>query len=200
VRTLPKYQKRLKEALVYFSGSVEHPTKIVMYKMLATLDYRHYAKTGLPVTSLEYETWDMGDVPAEFHREITKGRDTVLPDYLKDSLNISKVSFELENGEEGVEFGFSPKRGRVFNPMVFTPRQLKILSDVVDIFKEVPAWMASQASHERGTPWYRAMKADGKGKPIDLAKYADLDNSVNFELAKEKLREMRAFVDNYGNG
>jgi hypothetical protein len=198
MKTLPKYRNRLLEAIVYFSGSVKHPTKMVMYKMLAMLDYRHYRDTGLPVTDLEYETWQMGDVPAAFHREITRGNDIILPDFLAEAINVSKEEFELMDGKRTVEFGFRPKRGRKFNPKVFTPRQRKILDEVVDIFKEVPAWLASQASHEPNTPWSRAVKAEGYNKRIDYAKYADLDKSIDIEIAKEKLKEMRAHIDNYG--
>lgn len=171
---------------------------MMMYKMLAKFDYLHYEETGLPATSLEYESWEKGDVPAEFHREITKGEDVILPEYMQDSLSVSKEIFTLPDGKRGVEFGFHPKRGRTPNLKVFTPRQQRILKKVIDMFKEAPAWMASEASHEPNTPWSRTVKAEGRNKKIDLIKYADLDKSINLELAKEKIEEMKALVANYG--
>jgi hypothetical protein len=198
MKTLPKYKKRLLEALVYFSGSVQHPTKIVMYKMLAQLDYRHYNQTGLPVTDLEYESWDMGDVPAEFHREITQGNDVILPEFMNEALAVSKVQYEKEDGKIVTEFGFRPRKGRKPNLKVFSRRQQDILQEVVDIYLNVPAWMASKASHEPNTPWKRTVIAEGMNRKIDLIKYADLDKSINLEVAKEKLEEMKALIQNYG--
>lgn len=198
MRTLLKYKKLLLEALVYFSGSVKNPTKMMMYKMLAQLDYRHYKETGLPVTSLEYETWIFGDVPAEFHKEITRGDDVILPDFMNESLKVSKETFEMANGKMGKEFTFRPAKGRVPNLKIFSPRQQKILKEVVDIYRDAPATMASKASHERNTPWFRTKESEGMNKKIDLTKYADLDNSINLELAKEKIREMKALIFNYG--
>ncbi|MFZ1976914.1 MAG: type II toxin-antitoxin system antitoxin SocA domain-containing protein [Bacteroidota bacterium] len=198
MKTLTKYKRVLLEALIYFSSSVKYPTKMMMYKMLAQFDYRHYKETGLPATSLEYETWERGDVPTEFHKEISIGDDVVLPDFMRGSLNVSKETFENEDGKICKEFGFHPAKGRKPNLKVFTPRQQKILKEVVDIYQNVPAWMASKASHEPNTPWKRTMNTEGLNKPIDLIKYADLDKSIDLELTKDKLIEMRALISNYG--
>ena len=197
MKTLPKYKKILLEALIYFSSSVQHPTKVMLYKMLAQFDYRHYKATGMPATGLEYETWEMGDVPAEFHKEITRGNDVVLPDFMKDALYVTKEIFEKVDGTQGKEFTFKSRRKPNFD--VFTPRQITILNEVIDIFKECPAWMASVASHERNTPWYRTKISKGMNEKIDLIESADLLETINLDVAREKIQEMRALIHNYGD-
>jgi uncharacterized phage-associated protein len=196
MKTLPKYRNRLLEALIYFSGNVKHPTKMMMYKMLAELDFRHFTKAGIPVTDLEYETWEMGPVPAKLHREITIEDDVVLPPEFKDSLVVSKDIFEGKNGKPMKEFAFHPKRKP--NLKTFSQVQRDILQEVIDIYKEVPAWMASEASHERNTPWYRAKIALGFYKIINYIDFVDLKAKFDKETAREKISEMKAYIDNYG--
>ncbi len=192
------YRQRIIEAIVYFSNKVKKPNKTVIYKMLATLDFRHFAKTGFPVTELEYEAYKRGPVPAKLHKEITVGKDVILPKDFAEALICMKSEYGKTDGSIGTEFIFRPKRKP--NLEIFTPRQIDIMQEVVDIYLEANARMASDASHEKNTPWYITVKLMGKeGELIDMVETIKLEKPIAKEIIRKKLEEKMAMVYNYAH-
>jgi uncharacterized phage-associated protein len=150
-----KYRKKLLEALVFFVKKLKRPTKTVMFKLLAELDFRHFAQTGLTVTNLEYEVWKYGPVPRTLYNEITQKGKVAIPEDFEKALSYEKKEYIDTSDEERVEFKFHSKR----NPdlSVFSPRQIKIMEEMADIYKYAGATISSKASHERDKPWFKAI-------------------------------------------
>jgi len=193
-------RNRLLEALIFFSKKLRHPTKMMLFKVLAELDFRHFKETGIPVTNLVYAAWKYGPVPEDLNREITdrKNDDVKIPSDFSDSLKCIKEEWETEKGEKRKTFKFSAKRKP--NLEVFTPRQKEILNIVLTIYKTERPSVASKASHEKGTPWYITVKKCGKeGEMMNYLDFLDDKSKISKEEALEMVKEISAFKYNYVN-
>jgi uncharacterized phage-associated protein len=193
-------RERLLEALLYFSKNLKYPTKMMIFKVLAELDFRHFKETGLPVTNLEYSAWKFGPVPEVLNKEFTdkKNDEIIIPADFSNSLTCVKEDWETKKGEPRKTFKFKAKRKP--NLEVFTPRQQKILEDVLIIYKTASPSTASKASHEKNTPWYITVKKKGKeGELIDYFDLLDSNSKITKEEAIEMVREVSAFQYNYSN-
>ena len=144
------YRDKLIEAIVFFANKLRHPSKMMIYKVLAELDFRHYQETGIPVTGLIYEALKKGPVPKKLHREITQQKDTVLPDDIANAISLDKEEWTKDNGERGVTINFKPRRKP--NLTLFTPRQQRILGEVADIYRDASATDSSRV--KVGKPLY----------------------------------------------
>ena len=168
----------------------------MIYKLLAEMDFRHFEVTGLPITNLEYEAWPWGPVPARFHKEITKGKDTFLPKDFEEALTIQNTVFENEAGKRFSGFKFIALRKP--NLRIFSPRQQEIMEEVAEIYKNATATEASLGSHEPGKPWTITVARNGQGAIIDMIDVVELREPLTKEMAQEMIREKRAFTYNYG--
>ena len=155
-------REKLLEALVYFSKNLKYPTKMMLYKVLAALDFEHFKEVGLPVTNLEYKAWLKGPVPFEFDKEISDRKNdcVIIPEDFSASIKYIKEEWETDSGEKRKSFKFFAKRKPKLE--VFTPRQKEILERILFIYKNESPTTASKASHEKGTPWYKTVQKYGK--------------------------------------
>lgn len=191
-------RKKILEAIVYFSKKLKYPSLVMMYKVLAELDYRHLQETGNSVTNLEYFAWDKGPVPKDFDREISdrECKEIILPKDFSTSLRIDKQDWVDEKGNNRYAFYFKEKRKA--NLDLFSPRQQKILNDIADIYKNTSPTDASNASHERDKPWYKVYVIQNKkGEYIDFFEFLPKNSQVNVGEAKENLFEIAVFQKNY---
>lgn len=186
------------ESIVFFSqkGKIRNPSKMMIYKLLAEMDFRHFEATGLPITNLEYEAWPWGPVPAKFHKEITKDKNTFLPKDFEEALTIQDTMFENEAGKRFPGFKFIALRRP--NLRIFSPRQQEIMEEVAEIYKNATATEASLGSHELGKPWTITVARKGKGAIIDMIDVIELRKPLTKEIVQEMMREKKAFAYNYG--
>jgi uncharacterized phage-associated protein len=184
-------RKKLLEAIIFFSKEVRNPTKMMMYKLLAELDFRHFEEKGYPVTDLEYVAWKMGPVPAKLDRELSHNKDVVIPDDFTDSLACEKYEFEKRDGSTAHGFKFRAKRKPDLS--VFSPREQRILIEVAEIYRHATATEASKASHEKDKPWIKTPE----GHVIDLVETIKLKAPISKEEAREMMRERAAFHRTY---
>ncbi len=191
-------RKKILEAIVFFTQKkkLKNPSKTMIYKLLAEIDFRHFAETGLPITNLKYEAFKKGPVPRSFHNEITKGKELVFPEDFQDSFDVQSFDFINEKGEKSKGFNIVARRSPDLK--IFSPRQIRIMEEVAEIYKTATAKDASKGSHEPGKPWSIAVQKRGEGSIIDLLDDVQLYKSVTKELASEKLKEKEAMIYNYG--
>lgn len=185
------FRKKLLEAIVFFSREVKNPTKMMMYKLLAELDFRHFEEKGYPVTNLEYVAWPMGPVPKKLDTEISIKKDVVLPEDFVGSLSCEKYEFEKKDGSTAHGFKFRAKRKPDLT--VFSPREQRILKEVAEIYETATATEASKASHEKDKPWVRTPA----GEVIDMVETIKLKASITKEEAREIMQEIAAFHRTY---
>lgn len=193
-----KYRQKLLESIVFFSQKrkIKNPSKMMMFKLLAEVDFRHFQETGLPVSNLEYYAYKKGPVADSLFKEITFDQELILPADFESSLTIEKTQFEDENGKMHSGFKYIAKRKPDLK--LFTPRQIRIMQEVAEIYKNATATEASKASHEPDKPWAKTIKKKGENAFIDMLETVDLNRPLTKELAQEKLKERKAIYDNYG--
>ncbi len=195
---LGSFRQKVIEAMVFFAqkGKLKNPSKMMMYKLLAEVDFRHFQETGLTVTNLRYVAYPKGPVPKSLHEEITKDGDLVLPDDFASALNIQDTYFEDAQGKKHPGFKYIAKREPELK--LFSPRQQGIFKEVAEIYRDSTATEASDASHEQGKPWTLTVKKHGQGATIDPIETLELIKPLTKETAKELLREREALIYNYG--
>jgi hypothetical protein len=185
------WREKVKEAIVYFSREVRHPSKTMIFKLLAELDFRHYRETGEFVTNFDYYTWPWGPVPRDFFYEITEKDDVKVPPDFRDALYIRKSKNETGT----IEFDWVAKRPPRMKR--FSPRQKGILKQVVDIYRTALPSEATKASHEVETPWKITMKTKGEKQLIEPVEVVDAPRELK-EKGQEKKNTMNEFIANYG--
>jgi len=198
IEHINKSRQRLLEAIVFFSQAkkIKNPSKMMMYKLLAEMDFRHFEETGLPVTNLEYEAFPKGPVPKVLNTEITSGKELIIPKDFEDALRIENTEFENEFGEKVAGFKWIAKRKP--NTKIFSPRQLRIMDEVAFIYKKSTATEASKASHEPNKPWTITVKTKELGAVIDMVETINVTNGLDKDTITEMLVERKALIYNYG--
>lgn len=194
-----KYRQKTLEAILFFSSKkgVKNPSKMMMFKLLAELDFRHFQETGLFVTGLKYQAYPKGPVPKSLQDEITTDKkDLVLPEDFKGTLTIQDTEFEDEKGRRHRGFKYIPTRKP--NLKVFSPREQRIMVRVADIYRFSSATEASDASHEPGKPWTKTIQMHNVGATINPFEVLDLTKPLTKEIAEERIREREALIYNYG--
>lgn len=193
---------RVTEAMVYFSSKIKCPSKTMLFKLLAELDFRHFQETGLPVTNLEYDAWKFGPVAPDLFKVLTKentvdaDHEIILTGSLGEALSCEKVEQKKDFDTRSSMYLFHPKRKADLKK--FTPRQQRILKEIVDIYKNATPGEASRGSHEPDKPWSQAVAKHGReGVPIDYLDLVNKKTPVTKEEAEEMIREAKAAYHTY---
>lgn len=183
------YRKKLLNAILYFASKVKNPSKVKIFKLLYFLDFKHFKETGRSVTNLDYYALDFGPVPLEFYEEV---KDNNLPEDFSKALSLVPFASE-ESGKKGAMFCSKTKA----DLSVFSPREQRIMTELVDIFKDVDAKLISDVSHFKNHPWDKTRKEKGFNKPIDYTLAIDKEATVTLEDAVEQLREREEMLRNF---
>lgn len=153
-------REKLVEAVVFFAANVRKLGKVKLYKLLYFLDFKHYRDTGRPVTGLDYFAWPMGPVPKA----------------LQDELNApaadwqGRVAFTETRTGRGTMLAV--KALGSFNPQHFSKRELKLLQELVDEYKDADSGSMVDATHLENQPWheiYEVRKEKQQRIPYSLA-------------------------------
>ena len=182
------YREKLLNAILFFAKKVKHPTKVKIFKLLFFLDFIHFKQTGKSVTNLNYFAWKFGPVPKDLWEEIKSGK--APSDFQKD---LAICPFETESDKQGFEF----KAKRKADLSIFTPREKKLLEDLVLAFKNVTPTQMSEISHLKNAPWDKTIKQKGEWAPIDYLLALDNDALVSEDEARELQKERDEMLSNY---
>lgn len=151
--------KKLLNAILFFAKNVKYPYLLKILKLVFYLDERHIQDTGKSVTNLDYYALPMGPVATELHDWL---RNDKLPDSFKSKIMVNTEVFN--NGQSGIKI-----IGKVTPDLdVFTPRQLRIMNELVEIFENAKSSDMSKATHELDTPWRKAKEIRGNNAKIEL--------------------------------
>jgi uncharacterized phage-associated protein len=115
------HRNRLINTVVFFAENVRHRSKIKLFKPLYLLDFWHFRQTGKSVTGVEYQAWKFGPVPIELMEE--------WDDMSEDIARV--VHIEPEQVIDYVRETVKVNEGMRFDDDEFTPRQLRIMEDLV---------------------------------------------------------------------
>lgn len=184
------YRKKLLNALLFFTKKTKYTNTTKISKLLCFFDFIHFKQTGYPSIGLEYYTFPKGPVPRHFWIEI---KDGIVPEDFKGKFSLL-VTID-EYNPEFKEVGFIA--GKTADLSIFTPREKKILEELVFIFKDVRAGEIPEISHLDNEPWAITMKREGEYKPIDYMLALDKNATVDKEEAKQSLKEYFEVIKNF---
>jgi hypothetical protein len=170
-------RKKLIHAVIYFVKHMRACHKVKLFKLLCFLDFEIYRQTGRSVTGLDYFAWPMGPVPTSLHNEIDKPK----PD-LDGAIVVRKA--DLTDPEEtGPRVTFIPKIA--FDESVFTGRELEVMVELAETFRDADARAMIKSAHEVGDPWHQVYEVQGRRQ--DQIPYAlALDSTKPGSITKEQ--------------
>jgi len=180
-------KRRLKtiNAILYFANKVKHPSITKILKMLYFLDFEHFKIVGRPVTGLRYYAWKYGPVPRDLYEELNS---SAPPTDIQDSMALIKD----ENEISGKKYHkLVPKKNPDLD--VFTPRELKLMENIAEIFKEIKPTDTSQYTHDHEIPYKITWEEVGKNALIDYLLAIDEKSPLSKEEAKQRFEESEEF-------
>ena len=188
-----KKREKLIHAMIFFIKKTKHCYMLKLFKLLYFLDFKHFKQTGRSVTGLEYYAWPMGPVPKNLYKEI-KDKNPDLFQHLKIT-PLKNIAPEIQN-EKALKF--SPKTR--LNKEVFSEREIKIMEEIIEIYKDAKADVMTTASHEAGNPWHQVYKKEGSEQGLIPYLYAldDSSESITKEEAIEIQNDNEEMKKNFG--
>ena len=180
-------RQKLFEAIGFFTKATKHCGLVKLFKLLYYLDMLHFRETGRPVTGLNYKALPYGPVPTELYDEVRNPS-------AEFSAAINVQSPPKEGGDEPARTIIAVRKP--LGTKHLTKRELRIATEVADIFHEVTAKDISEVSHAKNGPWDKAKKM-GAGKwsiPID---YLDSINIAFGSGVSAPLEELKERAEDY---
>ena len=181
-------REKLLNAVVYFVKGTKHCGVTKLVKLLYYLDFFHFKEAGRSVTSLTYYAWQFGPVPKAFYKELNS---TPQPDDLAEFV---RVTPKADPDDFTV---ITPVRK--FDGKWFSKRELRLLHDVADMFKNARAKDMVEVAHLPNTPWDATVKTKGMLKEIDyLLALDDSEESLKREEVMERLADRKVIRQAFG--
>lgn len=167
---------KLIQAIVFFAQNTNYCGKIKLIKLLYLLDFEHFRQTGRSVTGMDYRAWKMGPVPFSLYQEWDDPEAdfaaaiAIAPEKIHDYTRETVVA-QIE-----------------FDDSHFTRRELRIMSDLVNRFRDDYSRPMVDVTHAELGPWEKIWDG-GNGNderiPYTLA-LADDDPNRDAILASAK--------------
>jgi uncharacterized phage-associated protein len=185
------YRKKLLNAILFFAQNTKHLNLTKLSKLLYFLDFTHFSQTGYPSIGLDYYAFKWGPVPKKFWLEVKDGN---IPEDFEGKLTmISIIDESAPDSKKGYEFKAISKP----DLSIFTPREMKILNWLVEVYREPGAWQISEVSHLPKQPWDVTLRSYGGNQPIDYLLSIDEKSEVELEQARDSLKEHLEVVRNF---
>jgi len=184
--------EKLRNAIIFFVQNDKTVKLTKLMKLLYYLDFRHYQETGYSVTGQEYSAWPKGPLPEDVWAEIRnkENRGCGIEQFL--------VAQPAPPGIDDFGYTLWLLKGVKFSEDPFTDRELRILHEVSEIFKGVPAAQIVDATHMRGLPWETTIRKVGEKAKInyDLAfEGVDPDDVERIREDQQDRRELDALFE-----
>ncbi|MDP8240481.1 MAG: Panacea domain-containing protein [Candidatus Hatepunaea meridiana] len=186
------YRQKLLNAVLFFAKRIRRLNTTKLAKLLYNLDFKHFQQTGYPSIGLLYYAYKQGPLPIDFWKELVSEQPH---EDLSDLINIIEEHFD--DGSEGFERRIIAKPKTQFDDSLFTPREMDILNELVEVYKDYDAVMYSEASHELGSPWDKTRKSKGDNELIDYMLAIDDKAEVSMDDALEGLKEYFSLLYNF---
>jgi len=176
-------------AILYFAKHIKDCGKTKLFKLLYFLDFIHFKKYGFSVTGYTYMAMPYGPVPKELFEQL---KNESLPDEYENAFYIEKEA--KDEDDKYFLFHIKPKTKKI-NLEWFTPSEIEIMEQVIEIFKEALAKDMVEASHFHNQPWVKTLK-DGKiGDEINYLLAYDEDSELSLEDLKERFQLQKLFTE-----
>ncbi len=182
--------EKLKNAIIYFVSKDKTVKLTKLMKLLYYLDFRCYKETGFSVTGQEYIAWPMGPVPVDVWKEIHCEEDNKRD--LKKIIQLRKVP----ESQDSLGYDLKLIGNAKFSDKPFTGKEIKMLKEISEIFKNIPAKLMIDSTHMPGEPWEETKKTKGKNAVIDYNLALKGCSAEYIEKVQEE-QEDRKFLEQF---
>lgn len=150
-------RNRLENVMIYFAKNTLACGKVKLFKLLYLLDFEHFTLTGRSVTGLGYHAWELGPVPIELAEA-----------WEEFSSNFgNKLFIEVERVISYDRQAVKVVQGVEFDDIDFTPRQLNMMSRLVEKYRDTASPALIDVTHEQNGAWHRVWTSEnGKYQAI----------------------------------
>lgn len=135
------HREKFVNAIVFFAVNTRYCGKIKLNKLLYLLDFSHFRETGHSVTGLDYFAWKFGPVPLDLWQEW---------DTLADDL-AAAIEIVPEKVIDYTRELVKPKRD--FDDSYFSRRELRIMRELADRFRDDKSAPLVHITHAEQSPW-----------------------------------------------
>ncbi|HRD49283.1 MAG: SocA family protein [Candidatus Competibacter sp.] len=177
-------REKLIHAIIYFAKNTRFLGKTKLCKLLYFLDFEHFKETGRAVTGLDYFAWKMGPVPVALYEEI----DMPEPDMAE------KVEFVEKPTRRGSPM-LVVKPIAEFDDNHFTKRELRILKNLAEEFRDTQADNMIENTHLENQPWHKIYVEEGQRQ--QRIPYALALRKQEEESMRDVIAERQAFIDHF---
>jgi uncharacterized phage-associated protein len=132
---------KLINAIVFFAQNTKYCGKIKLIKLLYLLDFEHFRQTGRSVTGMDYLAWKMGPVPLAFFQEWEDPEVDL----------IAAIDIVPEKVIDHMRERVVPKVA--FDSSHFTKRELRIMAELADRFRDNLSKPMVDVTHTERGPW-----------------------------------------------
>jgi len=153
-------REKLIQVVSFFAKSVRKLGKTKLCKLLYFADFMHYKETGRSITGLQYNAWRMGPVPVSLYEELKA------PKQDWDGI-VEFNEIQTINGPMLSARSLTP-----FDPANFSRRELRLMEQIANEFRDATADEMIEKTHLENSPWHKIWEQQGaKQQPIpyDLA-------------------------------
>lgn len=174
---ISREREKLINAILFFASNTNFCGKVKLFKLLYLFDFDHFRESGRPALGLDYRAWKLGPVPLEVMQEWDQPETDfaaavdIVPEQVIDYVRETVVA------------------KHVFDDSAFTKRELRIMHDLSDRFRDEKTRPLIDFTHAQRGPWDKIWDS-GRGFneriPYSLA-VADTD--PNAEAVLEWSRE-----------
>lgn len=144
-------REKLIHCVVFFAANTRYCGKVKLFKLLYLVDFAHFRETGRSVTGMDYLAWKMGPVPLELIQEW---------DQLDQDL-AATVDIVPQKVVDYTRELVVPRLP--FDDSLFTKRELRIMRDLVDRFRDDYSLPMVNVTHLERGPWDKTWD-NGRGK------------------------------------
>ena len=128
--------KKLTEMVVFFTEKM-NPWKTKMNKLLFYADFSLFKNSGYAMSGVRYRAINMGPVPNKFNS---------IFDYMANNDDVDIYITDFQDGHTGEQF--KPGSNRKFNQELFNKKELEVLNQVADRFKNTSTSDIIEISHQ----------------------------------------------------
>ena len=180
---LSRDREKLINAIIFFAHSTRYLGKTKLCKLLYFLDFEHFKENGRSVTGLDYYAWKMGPVPVELYQEMEMPE----PDMSE------KIEFVEKTTRRGPMLTINPLAQ--FDAAFFSKRELRIMHQLAEEFRETLAEDMIEATHLENQPWHRVYVEEHKLQ--QLIPYELALRGREMEAMRGLITERKEFVDHF---
>lgn len=175
-------REKLISAIMFFASNTKYCGTTKTMKLLSFFEFEHFNQTGTPPIGLDYYAYPNGPLAFDLWLEIKSGS---LTNDFADVLETIEVNYP--DGSNGHRYVVKP--GMTPNMKVFSPREKRILTNLVEKYRNSTAAEMSEKSHNEDQPWYKTIKEKGAKELIDYLYAIREDSTIDQDYASEKLED-----------